>query len=96
MVAKLFVLSVRCPKCSQANDSDFHFCQRCGYNRAILNRQTKTPLDVDVDTIDNRLRQLASFDKPTSHSKQKDSLQRELENCPSSLPGHTSIATVTP
>ena len=31
VVAKLFIPSVRCPVCSHANDSDFRFCQRCGY-----------------------------------------------------------------
>ena len=31
VVAKLFVPSVRCPICCHANDSDFRYCQRCGY-----------------------------------------------------------------
>ena len=49
-----------------------------------------------MDVIDDRLRQLALFDQATSYSKQKDSLQRELENFRSSLPGCPTIATVTP
>ena len=49
-----------------------------------------------MDIIDDRLRQLALFDQATSYSKQKDSLQRELENFLSSLPGCLKIATVKP
>ena len=87
MVAKLFAPSVRCPNCSHANDFDFRFCQRCGYNRKTLNRQDSTRLDVNVNAIDDRLRQLALFDQATSYSKQKDSLRKELENFLFSLPG---------
>ena len=96
MVAKLFAPSVRCPNCGHANDSDFRFCQRCGYNRKILNSRKRTALAIDMDVIDDRLRQLALFNQATSYSKQKDSLQRELENFLSSLPGCLTIATVTP
>ena len=96
MVAKLFAPSVRCPNCSHANDFDLRFCQQCGYNRKTLNRQDSTRLDVNVNAIDDRLRQLALFDQATSYSKQKDSLQKELENFLSSLPGSPTIATVTP
>ena len=96
IVAKLFAPSVRCPTCGHANDSDFHHCQRCGYNRKILNSGKRTALAIDLDVIDDQLRQLALFDQATSYSKQKDSLQRELENFLSSLPGCLTIATVTP
>ena len=96
MVAKLFTPSVRCPNCSYSNDSDFRFCQRCGYKRKILNNKSSTPFDVDVNAIDDRLRQLALFDQATCYSKQKASLQRELENFLSSLPGSISVSTVTP
>ena len=96
LVAKLFTPSVRCPSCSYANDSDFSFCQQCGYKRKVLNNRTSTPLDVDVDVnaIDDRLRQLALFDQATCYSKQKASLQKELENFLSSLPGSISVSTV--
>ena len=96
IVAKLFAPSVRCPNCDHANDSDFRYCQRCGYNRKILNSGKHTALAIDMDVIDNRLRQLALFDQATSYSKQEDSLQRELENFLSSLPGCLTKATVTP
>ena len=96
MVAKLFTPSVRCPNCNHANDSDFRFCQRCGYKRKTLTNKTGTPLAVDLNAIDDRLRQLAVFDQATSYSKQKDSLQKELENFLSSLPGSITISTVTP
>ena len=86
----------RCPNCNHANDSDFRFCQRCGYKRKTLTNKTGTPLAVDLNAIDDRLRQLAVFDQATSYSKQKDSLQKELENFFSSLPGSITISTVTP
>ena len=87
---------MRCPNCGHANDSDFRSCQRCCYNRKILNSGKHTALAIDMDVIDDRLRQLALFDQATSYYKQKDSLQRELENFLSSLPGCLTIATVTP
>ena len=86
--------SVRCPSCSYPNDSDFRFCQQCGYKRKVLNNRTSTPLDVDVNATDDRLRQLALFDQATCYSKQKASLQKELENFLSSLPGSISVSTV--
>ena len=96
MVAKLFTPSVRCPNCSYSNDSNFRFCQRCGYKRKILNNKSSTPFDVDVNTIDDRLRQLALFDQATCYSKHKASLQRELENFLSSPPGSITVSTITP
>ena len=96
IVAKLFAPSVRCPNCGHANDSDFRSCQRCCYNRKILNSGKHTALAIDMGVIDDRLQQLALFDQATSYSKQKDSLQRDLENFLSSLPGCLTIATVTP
>ena len=55
IVAKLFAPSVRCPNCGHANDSDFRYCQRCGYNRKILNSGKRTALAIDMDVIDDRL-----------------------------------------
>ena len=49
-----------------------------------------------MNAIDRRLQQLALFDQATGYSKQKDSLQNELENFISSLPGCPTLATVTP
>ena len=95
-MAKLFILSVRCPVCSHANDSDFRFCQRCGYRRRVLTSATTKPPSVDLASINNRLQQLLNFDQATSYSKQKDSLQKELEVFLSALPGRVSLATVTP
>ena len=51
---------------------------------------------MDVNAIDDRLRQLALFDRATCYSKQKASLQRELENFLSSLPGSITVSTITP
>ena len=36
------------------------------------------------------------FDRATSYAKQKDSLQKEFESFLASLPGHVTLATVTP
>ena len=44
--------SVRCPNCGHANDSDFRYCQQCGYNRKILNSGKGTALAIDMDVIE--------------------------------------------
>ena len=43
--------------------------------------------DINLDEIDTHLNQLWNFDQATSYSKQKDSLQKELENFLLGLPG---------
>ena len=53
-------------------------------------------VNVDLECIDQRLRQLMDFDRATSYAKQKDSLQKEFESFLASLPGHVTLATVTP
>ena len=96
-MAKLFVPSVRCPVCSHANDSDFRFCHYCGYTSKILSSINKSgSLKFDLNSIDKRLQQLLNFDQATSYSKQKDTLRKELEAFLSALPGHVSLATVSP
>ena len=45
-MAKLFVLSVRCPVCAHANDQDFRFCQRCGYKRKQLSVRPVNAVEV--------------------------------------------------
>ena len=52
--------------------------------------------DINLDEIDTRLNQLWNFDQATSYSKQKDSLQKELENFLLGLPGKPSLAIVSP
>ena len=56
-------------------------CYSKGYKRSLVvqNNRTSTPLDVDVNVIDDHLCQLALFDQATCYSKQKTLLQRELE-----------------
>ena len=55
-MAKLFVPSVRCPVFSRANDSDFRFCQHCGFKRKIFSLVKKSDtLKLDLDSIDKRL-----------------------------------------
>lgn len=96
LVAKLFLPSVRCPRCSHANDSDFKSCQQCGYTRERITCAVTRPLQIDVAQIECRLQQLLTFDQATSYTRQKNSLQKELENFLAALPGHTTLATVTP
>ena len=52
--------------------------------------------DIDLESIDQRLRQLMDFDRVTSYAKHKDSLRTEFETFLASLPGHIALATVTP
>ena len=96
MVAKLFVPSVRCPSCGYANDCDFRFCRRCGYSRKIVHFRQSRSVGINLDEIDTRMNQLWNFDQATGYSKQKDSLQKELENFLSGLPGKPSVAIVSP
>ena len=51
---------------------------------------------ISLDEIDTRLNQLWNFDQATGYSKQKDSLQKELQNFLSGLLGKLSLAIVSP
>jgi hypothetical protein len=76
--------------------SDFRFCQRCGYIRKLTPQQQTTPINIDLGDIDDRLRQLTNFDRATNYSKQKNSLQKELENFLLAIPGKPTLAVVKP
>ena len=95
-MAKLFLPSVRCPNCSYANDSTFYFCQMCGYKRKRTPTNNNSYTDVNLETLDNRLKQLALFDQATRYAKQKESLQRELERVFALLPSSPTVMTATP
>ena len=95
-MAKLFLPSVRCPRCSHANDSDFRFCQQCGYVRRCVNRSVTPPVTIDLAHIDGRLQQLFAFDQAAAYTCQKNALQQELECFLAALPGRPTLATVTP
>ena len=82
--------------CQHANDSDFRFCQLCGYQREYIRTVVSRSLTINLEQIDRRLNQLQNFDKAISYSKQKDSLQKELETFLAGLPGRVTLATVTP
>ena len=49
-----------------------------------------------LQAIDERLHQLSLFSEATSYSKQKDSLQKELERFLGSLPGCPTLMSVIP
>ncbi len=54
------------------------------------------PVDFNLHEIDARLQQLWDFDRATQYSKQKDSLQKDLEVFLRALPGHITLETETP
>lgn len=96
-MAKSFVRSVRCPSCSHANDFDFWFCQRCGYRRKAVTRLAHRSLDSkSLQAINERLQQFTLFSEAISYSKQRDSLQKELESFLGSLPGCPSLTSIAP
>ena len=75
-MAKLFVQSVKCPVCGHANDVDFRFCQRCGYQRKVFRPATAGGVKVNLEEIDARHQQLLNYDQASSYAKQKDSIQK--------------------
>ena len=79
--------------CNHANDSDFRFCQLCGYQRKYIRAVVSRSLTINLEQIDRCLNQSQNFDKATSYSKQKDALQKELETF---LAGRVTLATATP
>ena len=89
---------MRCPKCGHANDVDFRFCQRCAYQRKVVNAYRESPSShiINLEDIDARLHQLLMFGQATSYAKQKDSLKNELQKFLASLPGCPTMAIVTP
>ena len=93
---KLFVPSVRRPSSGYTNDCDFRFCQHCGYSWKTVRVRQPGSADINLDEIDTRLNQLWNFDQATSYSKQKDSLQKELENFLLGLLGKPSLAIILP
>ena len=52
--------------------------------------------DIDLASINQRLRQLMGFDRASSYVKQKGWLRKEFESFLRSLHGHITTATVTP
>ena len=98
VVTRLLLPSVRCPICCHASDKDFRNCQRCGYKRKVIcpTRVGQIGVNLDLSQIDKWLQELLNYDQATSYSRQKDSLQKQLEAFLSALPGQVTLATVTP
>ena len=93
----LSVPYLRCPTCNHVNDHDFRYCQLCGYKRKVVSiPDSYPPVDFNLHEIDARLQQLWDFDRATQYSKQKDSLQKDLEVFLRALPGHITLETETP
>ena len=96
-MARLFVQAVSCPTCTYPNDHTFRFCQNCGYVRKIVTlEQPKHVPGINLNIIDQRLDQLKHRSMSSAYSRQKLSLQQELENFLYALPGHQALFTTTP
>lgn len=52
-------------------------------------------MNIDLSWINKRLQKLLNYNQATSYSKQKDSLQKQLEAFLSTLPGQVTLVTVT-
>jgi len=70
----------------------------CGYQRKSLSPQVPATarFQLDLPVLDARLSQIAHFSASTAYSKQKSSLQKELEFFLSSLPEQKDISSATP
>ena len=68
----------------------------CGYKRKRIPINNNSYTDLNLETLDNRLKQLALFDQATRYAKQKDPLRRELERFFASLPSSPTVMTATP
>lgn len=98
VVARLFIPSTTCLICCHANNGDFHYYTHCGYKRKVTcpSWVRQVGVNVDLSHIYKRLQELLNYDQVTSYSKQKDSLQKQLEEFLSALAGQVTLATVTP
>jgi len=56
LVPRLFQPFVSCPVCSKPNYFDFHYCQRCGYQRQTKPLQTLKSLKAPIDLCSIRER----------------------------------------
>ena len=80
IVPRLFQPSVSCPVCAKPNDSDFRFCQRCGYKRqkrvSRASPHLKAPVTLSV--ISERKQCLVARHRSTPYQKQKSALEVEF------------------
>ena len=77
--------------------STFVFVNDAAIKRKVLESLPTTATSgVNLEAIDDRLRQLTLFDNATSYAKQKDSLQKAVEKFLLSIPGSPTLATMTP
>ena len=90
-----FCPAVACPTCRYPNVYNFRFCQMCGYVRKLIQPSTHTPIAIDLTIIDVCLSFLEQSIQSTSYSKQKQSLQDELETFLCTLPSQKTLLTAT-
>ena len=85
-----------CPDCAYLNDETYNFCQRCGFRKELVSAQPVDPSAIDLDSINNRLSQLAKNKLSKPYEKQKSSLHRKLLSALASLPTPKTLHSTTP
>ena len=85
-----------CPDCAYLNDETYNFCQSCGFRKELVSAQPMDPSAIDLDSINNRLSQLAKNKLSKPYEKQKSSLHRELLSVLASLPTPKTLHSATP
>ena len=85
-----------CPDCAYLNDETYNFCQRCGFRKELVCAQPVDPTAIDLDSINNRLSELANSKLSKPYEKQKSSLHRELLPVLASLPTPKTLHSATP
>lgn len=87
-----------CPDCAYLiiNDETNNFCQRCGFRKELASAQPVEPSAIDLDSINNRLSQLAKNKLSKPYEKQKSSLHREFLSVLASLPSPKTLHSATP
>ena len=80
IVPRLFQPSVSCPVCAKPNDSDFRFCQRCGYKlqKRVSRASPHLKAPVTLSVISERKQCLVVRHRSTPYQKQKSALEVEF------------------
>lgn len=84
------------PDCAYLDDETYNFCYRRGFRKELVSAQVVDPLAIDLDSIKNRLSELAKNKLSKPYEKQKSSLHRELLSVLASLPTLKTLHSATP
>ena len=85
-----------CPDCAYLKNETYNFCERCGFRKELVPAQPGNPSAIDLDSINNRLSQLAKNKLSKPYENQKSSLHRELLSVLASLPTPKTLHSATP